>query len=168
MACTTTTCHSTTELYSPFPWRQPGSNQWPYRCKRCALPNWAMPPFHIFRLTPDGFEPPTSSLSTIYSNRWVKGFLVKWVVGIEPTPSAWKAEILPLYYTHSIENSTTIFVFFKRKQKKTRRKPKQTLHRGISKEVTQLNPYDKMTQYRHFTNISKKTKRGHTWFFLKN
>ncbi len=50
-----------------------------------------------------GLEPPTSRLSGVRSNQlsYRPTFLER-VMGIEPTTSAWKAEVLPLNYTRMI------------------------------------------------------------------
>ena len=46
-----------------------------------------------------GLEPPTSRLSGVRSNQLSYGPIMERVMGIEPTTSAWKAEVLPLNYT---------------------------------------------------------------------
>ncbi len=50
-----------------------------------------------------GLEPPTSRLSGVRSNqlsyRPMNDMQMERVMGIEPTTSAWKAEVLPLNYT---------------------------------------------------------------------
>jgi hypothetical protein len=50
-----------------------------------------------------GLEPPTSRLSGVRSNQLSYRPMER-VMGIEPTTSAWKAEVLPLNYTR-----TTLF-----------------------------------------------------------
>jgi hypothetical protein len=50
-----------------------------------------------------GLEPPTSRLSGVRSNQLsYRPQLMERVMGIEPTTSAWKAEVLPLNYTRNI------------------------------------------------------------------
>ena len=52
-----------------------------------------------------GIEPPTSRLSGVRSNRTeLQAPVIKMerVMGIEPTTSAWKAGVLPLNYTRTI------------------------------------------------------------------
>ncbi len=48
-----------------------------------------------------GLEPPTSRLSGVRSNQlsYRPILIMERVMGIEPTTSAWKAEVLPLNYT---------------------------------------------------------------------
>ena len=48
-----------------------------------------------------GLEPPTSRLSGVRSNQlsYRPIFIMERVKGIEPSSSAWKAEVLPLNYT---------------------------------------------------------------------
>ena len=49
-----------------------------------------------------GLEPPTSRLSGVRSNQLSYRPLER-VKGIEPSSSAWKAEVLPLNYTRTIK-----------------------------------------------------------------
>jgi hypothetical protein len=46
-----------------------------------------------------GLEPPTSRLSGVRSNQLSYRPTMERVMGIEPTTSAWKAEVLPVNYT---------------------------------------------------------------------
>ena len=46
-----------------------------------------------------GLEPPTSRLSGVRSNQLSYRPIMERVKGIEPSSSAWKAEVLPLNYT---------------------------------------------------------------------
>ena len=46
-----------------------------------------------------GLEPPTSRLSGVRSNQLSYRPQLERVMGIEPTTSAWKAEVLPVNYT---------------------------------------------------------------------
>ena len=46
-----------------------------------------------------GLEPPTSRLSGVRSNQLSYRPILERVKGIEPSSSAWKAEVLPLNYT---------------------------------------------------------------------
>src|SRR5665647_1635220 len=66
-----------------------------------------------------GLEPPTHSLEGCCSiqlsyrpRKWkgglVTAFQVERVMGIEPTQSAWKAEVLPLNYTRKLLPCTTL------------------------------------------------------------
>ena len=51
----------------------------------------------------EGFEPPTHGLEgrcSILLSYWTKN--LERAMGIEPTTSAWKAEVLPLNYTRSL------------------------------------------------------------------
>jgi hypothetical protein len=50
-----------------------------------------------------GLEPPTSRLSGVRSNQLSYRPFMERVMGIEPTTSAWKAEVLPLNYTRTME-----------------------------------------------------------------
>jgi hypothetical protein len=52
-----------------------------------------------------GLEPPTSRLSGVRSNQLSYRPMER-VMGIEPTTSAWKAEVLPLNYTRKIVGAT--------------------------------------------------------------
>ena len=49
----------------------------------------------------NGLEPSTSRLSGVRSNQpsYRPTIFLEWVKGIEPSSSAWKAEVLPLNYT---------------------------------------------------------------------
>ena len=51
-----------------------------------------------------GLEPPTSRLSGVRSNQlsYRPTKIMERVKGIEPSSSAWKAEVLPLNYTRII------------------------------------------------------------------
>jgi hypothetical protein len=55
-----------------------------------------------------GLEPPTSRLSGVRSNQLSYRPLMERVMGIEPTTSAWKAEVLPLNYTRIVGGGTRI------------------------------------------------------------
>ena len=63
--------------------------------------------FYFFRkgwMGLSGLEPPTSRLSGVRSNQLsYRPLLMERVKGIEPSSSAWKAEVLPLNYTRIIE-----------------------------------------------------------------
>jgi hypothetical protein len=49
-----------------------------------------------------GLEPPTSRLSGVRSNQLSYRPMLERVKGIEPSSSAWKAEVLPLNYTRKM------------------------------------------------------------------
>ncbi len=59
--------------------------------------------FYRYSVEPTtGFEPVTSSLPRKCSTPELRGpSSLERVMGVEPTPSAWKAEVLPLNYTRS-------------------------------------------------------------------
>jgi hypothetical protein len=59
-----------------------------------------------------GLEPVTSSLPRKCSTAELCGPLYKMerVMGIEPTSSAWKAEVLPLNYTRNLANNSRLAV----------------------------------------------------------
>ena len=62
-----------------------------------------------------GLEPPTSRLSGVRSDRlsYRPIFIIynmERVMGIEPTTSAWKAEVLPLNYTRAIHSPSEQFI----------------------------------------------------------
>ncbi len=58
-------------------------------------------------------------------------------MGIEPTQSAWKAEVLPLNYTRS---ASTILILFKTRHSDVRWREKDSNLRRLSRQIYSLLP----------------------------
>ena len=65
---------------------------------------------YIIMVGLNGLEPSTSRLSGVRSNQLSYRPLLERVMGIEPTTSAWKAEVLPVNYTRRYFFNMTIYI----------------------------------------------------------